>query len=121
MSKELAKNKVAKISVTRPLTPAQKELYSLICERLKIDSSVNINDAIRIYREFVCENIVDGVPHLSQWQYDEKDKDKLVCVKTPMTDVHMRNRSVYWLVSSIGILVVRGYLKIIPTIDLNDI
>lgn len=107
------------------LSQGQKVLYEVICDKLKSNSPIYTEEAISIWKDNVCRLEKDGVPCYWNWYHTntgELDKDGHIVWKpglTPLTNSEITTRSLGWLMMSIGALVLKGYLKIIPQISLS--
>ena len=100
------------------LSKAQKALYPLICKKLKTNTPITYKEAKKIYLTKACQQIVDGVPH--HWNYWWRNEDgEMVGRYEPLQEDEIRARVFLWLTQNIGALVLRGYLKIIPQIELS--
>ena len=103
----------------RSITKAQKTLYDLICQKLKKDEPISFDEAKEIYIDKACRDVVKGVPYHCTWKYNDKTKDtEWKCL--PMSEKVLLQRVFLWLTSNIGALVLKGYLKVVPQIQLTN-
>lgn len=101
------------------LRPGQAHLYDLIVEKLDSGEKISIQEAEHIWRTKVCRKMVDGVPHRTLYGYWENGEWKPWAKDIPMTDDDITFAVLDWLTRNIGLLVIRGYLKVIPMIELE--
>lgn len=88
--------------IRRPtLTRGQKDLYSLIQEKLEASQMILYAEAESIWLTKVCREIRGG--------YEPLTKDMVTA------------RVMLWLTSNIGALVLKGYLKVIPMIEVKNL
>jgi len=102
------------ISKRPNLTAGQKELYSVILQKLKDNTKLTFDETKRIYLGFVNRNMIDGVPHSYQYDYQAKQYKLL-----PMPQEYLGVTIVMWLTQNIGSLVLKGYLKVLPILELQ--
>lgn len=106
--------------IVRPnltLRPAQESLYKLISQKLVENKSITYEEAQEIYFKQGCKMMKDGWPHyqsyhqnstetVPQWHYYR------------LSEENVKYIVFQWLTFNIGKLVIKGYLKIIPQIEL---
>jgi len=111
--------------VKRPnLTKAQKSLFALICDKLKTDEKILYNEAEEIWVKKVCREVRNGVPHYYNYYKDRYEEDGEVKFKggyEPLPEQWIVQRVLLWLTSNIGSLVLKGYLEVIPQIELKQL
>lgn len=113
-------NKALKPVVSRrSITKGQAALYDLAVERVEANIAITLNEAVEIYSTKVCRNFVGGKPAGYMWKYD-RSKQKYTAELEPLGEFELQQRAIQWLMSSIGSLVLKGYLKVIPMIELGD-
>lgn len=100
------------------LTQGQKLLYGLICEKLKTNKPIHFREAKTIYIEQVCKDVRNGVVYWHNWWWCN-EKDEQVGRYEPLPEELVPQRVLLWLTSNIGSLVLKGYLKVIPSIELQ--
>lgn len=114
----LPQEKSVRIYKRPNLTQGQKSLFGLITIKLEKNTPISFDEAKKIYLEKVCKNIRNGIPHwYNSWKRNEKDE--MVGGYEPLNEWELNNRILMWLTSNIGSLVLKGYLKVIPAIELN--
>lgn len=106
--------------IVRPnltLRPAQESLYKLISQKLAENKSITYEEAQEIYFKQACRDMVNGWPHYS-WSTYNKETEKYDYHQTRLSEEFVKYTVFQWLTFNIGKLVVKGYLKIIPQIEL---
>lgn len=103
----------------RTITKGQAALYDLTVERVAAQKAITLDEAIEIYSTKVCRNYVNGKPAGYVWRFDET-KDRYTTSLEPLNELDLQQRSMQWLMQSIGSLVMKGYLKVTPMIELGD-
>lgn len=101
----------------RTLRKGQASLYDLIVDKLASGDAVTLAEAKDIWLTKVCRNMVNGKPHSWVWRYDHK-REAYTSVLEPMNDEAVNFTVMNWLTRTIGILVIKGYIKIIPMVQL---
>lgn len=103
------------------LRSGQKSLYRLLVEKIKSGDAVTYKEAEDIWLNDVA-NIENGVP--MHWDYSIAVRDDngnfkgWTSRKIAYTEEYKRFTVVNWLVRNIGLLVIKGYLKVIPMVEL---
>ena len=110
--------------IRRPnLTRGQKDLYDLITIKLDAGKMIMYVEAKNIYIQKVCQQVRNGIPYTwNAWaeKYtDDKGEIQFKGAYQPMTDFELNQRVLLWLTSNIGALVLKGYLKVIPMIEIK--
>lgn len=106
------------------LRPGQRRLYELIVEKLNRNDPVTLKEATDIWLSRVHGDVRDGVPYYWDYyagRYEENGQVYYRGATKPMTDWHIQARVLDWLMKNIGLLVIRGYLKVIPMIDVKKL
>lgn len=107
--------------IKRPnLTGGQTDLYDLVVSKLKDDAPITFMEAKSIYLTKVCRDIRNGIPYYwNAWKRNEAGET--VGGAEPMTEYDLTRRVLLWITANIGALVLKGYLKVIPMIELDTI
>lgn len=114
------KSEIAIINKTN-LTDGQRCLYGVICEKLKSDTPIYAEEAVKMWLENVSRaNFINGEPHTYEYygRYDDIQKKWVPCWRK-LSDWEIKTRSITWLMAAIGALVLKGYLKIIPQLEID--
>lgn len=112
MKKEIAVPKRIRLS------KSQKMLFDLLCKKNESSEPIYIDETKKMYVENVCSNLIGGIPHKYNYFHHKNTEDNWVAGLEPIKDDEVTRRSICWLTGTIGILVIKGYLKIIPQIEL---
>ena len=99
------------------LRRSQATLYDLLSKKAKNGTTVTYKEAHEIWLTKACRNVTDGKPYSWCWRYDH-DKDAYRSVLEPMSDDLVKMVVLQWLTRNIGVLVMKGYLKVIPQVRL---
>ena len=102
------------------LSKGQKVLYSIICKKLEQDKPLVMEEAVEMWLNNVCKTFNNGIPCYWNWYHHKDEKDEWRGGLTPLTQYEIKLRSLSWLMMSIGSLVLKGYLKIIPKLQLSN-
>lgn len=102
------------------LTVGQKVLYKVICERLKSGKPILFNEAREMYIRYSCRVVENGIPYYFNGWWRNK-KDEIVGRNEPMSEWQIKVAASHWLTNSIGNLVIKGYLKVMPAIDFREL
>lgn len=102
-----------------PLRPGQLSLYELIVKKLEKQDTLTLDEAEHIWKTKVHGNMIDGKPYRTDYYLWETRSwnDSQV----PMQRFEIEFAVMNWLMKNIGLLVIRGYLKVIPTISLKEL
>lgn len=109
----------------RGMRKGQASLFDLITEKLATNQSVTLAEARNIWVEQVCMHLIDGKPHGYRLHYGSPAHDgtgTLIGYGTklqPLSQEEIDFNTMNWLTKNIGLLVMRGYLKVIPQIQLE--
>lgn len=107
------------LSVSRStLRKGQASLYDLVVAKLKDGEPITFEEAHKIWFTQVCRNMRNGVPHRTQYGYWEDGEWHGNARDIPMTDLDIKFAVLDWLTRNLGLLVMRGYLKAIPMVNL---
>lgn len=107
------------LSVSRTtLRRGQARLYDLLVKKLESGDAFTLKEARQIWYDLVCRNKINGKPHRVQYGYWEGGEWYGHARDVPMTDKDIDFTAMDWAIRTIGILVVRGYLKAIPMVKL---
>lgn len=66
-----------------------------------------------------CRETKNGVPYYTDYWAFQNDKDEWCCQLKPMTEDMARIATLEWLTRNIGSLVLKGYLKVLPVLELE--
>jgi hypothetical protein len=103
----------------RNLRRGQASLYDLIVSKLDTGERITLDEAENIWRTKVCRNMLKGVPHSYRFYPAEDGTNNWYGRYDPMSRDEITFTVLNWLTKNIGILVIRGYLKVIPMIELE--
>lgn len=103
----------------RTLRKSQSALYELLDKKIAQGKPVTLVEARKIWVEKSCRNVINGKPCMYRWRYDA-ETGKYRAELEVMTESEINFTVMDWLTRTIGILVMRGYLQIIPMIKLVD-
>lgn len=103
----------------RSITKGQAALYDLTTERVANNTAITLDEAVEIYSTKVCRNFVKGKPAGYVWHYDHA-RGKYTAELEPLGEYELNQRAITWLMQSIGSMVMKGYLKVTPMIELGD-
>ena len=121
----MKKDKSLSISRRPYLTKGQTNLYALIVKKISENKSVNIQDAKDLYLAYGCKEIRGGVPcTFNYWANHYTLPDGTTGYKgayEPMPQSMIERYATLWIMTNIGSLVIKGYLKIIPQIEFGKI
>ena len=107
--------------IVRPnltLRPAQESLYKLISQKLVENKSITYEEARDIYFKQACQNMINGWPHYSYSVQDNETKN-WIRHHIRLSEANVKFTVFRWLTFNIGKLVIKGYLKIIPQVELT--
>lgn len=86
-----------------------------IREKVATNSPLTLQEVVDMWVAVGCKNIRKGVPtRLEDMWVDGEWKSDYV----PMSDDIIKSYAKQWLMRNIGTFVIKGYLKVLPTIDL---
>lgn len=106
------------------LRKGQSSLYELIVQKLDTEEKITLVEAKNIWLKDVHTKQYNGVPyrtdHYAERVYDEKGEFRgYTCKDVPMTEEEIDFSVMNWLCKNLGVLVIRGYLEVIPMIELK--
>jgi hypothetical protein len=102
-------------SQPKRLTDGQEKLYRLILISTKKEQQIQYIDVMKIYKtsvmktkelEWWCPHPIDGEPGWRSRPYDNYE---------------MRMKCISWLMYSLGRLIVKGYVTVLPKIELKEL
>lgn len=99
------------------LRRSQATLYDLLAKKVKNGTTVTYEEAHTIWLTKACRNVIDGKPYSWTWRYDH-EKEAYRNVLEPMSDDLVKMTVIGWLTRTIGVLVMKGYLTVIPQVRL---
>lgn len=107
--------------VSKPtINSAQKILYKTIVRKLQNDEALSIDETVSLWKDCVCQNLIKGIPHyFDPFTFNSKTNEMGSLI--PLTQSQVRGRAVHWLMHGIGALIVKGYIDILPKINVKDI
>ena len=103
------------------LTKAQKYLYSLICKKLKKEEKLTFEEAKKLYLGYVNRYMIEGVPHKTNYWVPTEEPGQYTSRLEPMTQEEIDWATSFWLTANIGRLVLKGYLQVMPMIELKKL
>lgn len=103
----------------RNLRRGQASLYELIVSKLDSEERITLEEAENIWRTKVCRNMIKGTPHSYRFHPATDGTNNWYGRYDPMSRDEITFTVLNWLTKNIGILVIRGYLKVIPMIELE--
>lgn len=107
------------VAVSRTvLRRGQASLYDLIVIKIERGGAVTLKEAREIWITKVCRNIIDGKPHRTSYFPAKDGSNNWYPKNVPMSEDDITFTVLNWLMRNIGILVIRGYLKVIPMVQL---
>lgn len=106
---------------TLRLTPSQKELYELVVKKIEKNKPILYEEAKNIYFTKSCRNMINGLPHYYTNYHHKDEKGEWVGGRKPYNEWMINTAVVDWLVRNLGILIIKGALKVIPQIELDAI
>lgn len=108
------------LSVRPKLNKGQLKLYTVILVKLEADEPIYIEEARQMWIDYVAKEVKDGVPRYWNFWW-ENEKGERVGRWQPMDEWSISNASTQWLLRSLGALILKGYLKIIPQVQLKEL
>lgn len=107
-----------KPSVSRhTLRKGQANLYDLLSKKVEKGTTVTYEEAHQIWIDKVCRNKIGEKPASWVWKYDHEE-ETYHSVLEVMSDDLVKMTVIGWLTRTIGVLVMKGYLKVIPQVQL---
>jgi hypothetical protein len=117
-------NKAVSVVNKPSLRPGQLSLYKLIVEKIDKCEILNLKEAESIWLEKVHSDTVNGIPYRMDYyagRHEEHGQVYYTGARVKMTRDEIEFTVMNWLMKNIGLLVIRGYLKVIPTISLKEL
>lgn len=108
------------------LRRGQESLYRLIVEKLKTGDAITLKEAKNIWLHEVHNDHMWQGDKPVHYDYSVPVRDEAgeltgwTTKLVPYTEEEMLRNSMLWLTSNIGLLVIKGYLKVIPQIKLDE-
>lgn len=102
-------------------TPAQVDLYKLIVGKLNSTDKITLDEAKHIWLNKVHRVWMkdkDGHPMANGYYWDDIE-ERWIDNKHRMTEYEINFTVINWLTRNIGLLVIKGALKVIPMIDVE--
>lgn len=126
MSQDLQTVEKSLSILRRPtLTKGQRILLSIITDKIHSGASITLEETKNIWITAVCREIREGLPYYYDYYKEtiiNSDGNKVWRGGySLMSDWQITQRSLMWLTSSIGSLVMKGFLKVIPRIELKTL
>jgi hypothetical protein len=105
------------------LRKTQMVLFNVICKKLKANTELTFEETKKMYIDTACRNFVDGKPAFYNYYWNRKEDDKGNFIGYDsryevMPEEYLRRTILIWLTHNIGVLVLKGYLKVLPVIEL---
>lgn len=104
------------------LRKGQASLYDLIVEKIKTGDKVSIDEAREIWLTKVARHVEEGIPYRTDYyanMFERDGKTYFTSSLVPMTEDEIQFTVLNWLMKNIGVLVIRGYLKVVPMVELQ--
>jgi len=105
------------------LRRGQASLYDLIISKVETGDKITLEEARNIWLTKVCRNMIDGKPHRTTYlPYRDEKGDATggwYPKDIPMIEEEILFVVLNWLMKNIGLLVIRGYLKVVPMVQLE--
>lgn len=95
------------------LNTGQKALFLLVCDALEQKRAIQFKECKYIYKMAVQKS------DFSSWYYLDEETQKYVQVKRKYSDNEVDNKCNGWLLRTLGSLIKKGYLTVIPRIELK--
>lgn len=100
------------------LVKSQRMMYSLICEKIKNKERLRLLEVRDIWLNYSHKDTRNGVPYYFNWWWRD-ETDKMVGRYEPMNEEQITIAMTMFLTNTIGRLVLKGYLRVIPELELN--
>ena len=106
----------------RKLRSSQKDFYNILVEKIKNNENISYSEMEIFYFEKVAKN--KDKMYWCYYKNVERDDNgnfvKFIGGYKPLEPWQIEMRVKDWTIRTIGILVIKGYLKILPVIDFNN-
>lgn len=103
------------------LRDGQRSLYELICKKIKENCNLTYEEAKQLYIKFGCQTVFDGVPKYQCCLWSKDEHGMMRYEWREQKGEILRLNVLNWLTRNIGLLVIRGYLQVLPALDLTTI
>jgi hypothetical protein len=103
------------VEVLPPVNDGQRELFGLICRRLKEKAIVQHREILFIYQTYVQES------EYSSAGYFDEEQDKWIENFRKYKDWEIEALCNAWLLRALGTLIKKGYLTVIPQIQFAEL
>ncbi len=102
------------------LTTGQKSLYTIVCQKIQSGDKLIFQEAKDIYLKSVNRYMIKGIPHrYNYWIPIPNNPGSYTSELQPMTEEEINFTVLDWLTSNLGRLILKGYLTVLPAVDLN--
>lgn len=115
MNEVATTNNSLQILSPKRLSNGQRTLYSLIQSKVASNAPLTMQEIMSLYSTVGCRETRDGIP--CYWASFYED-GQWKASRAPLTDEMLAARSKKWLMGNLGSLVLKGYLKVLPSIEL---
>jgi hypothetical protein len=99
------------------LSIAQKKLFELICLKYKKQEKLKMGEIHDIWLSYSHKTVRDGVPYFWMWWW-RNEKDEMVGKLMPMEKEQIKISVIMFLTHNLGRLILKGYLTVMPEMDL---
>lgn len=114
------KNEISLVSKKPRMTNGQLKLYELVVYKVENGLPIKFEEAKTLYINYACREVRDGKPfYFNCWWRNEKEE--MVGRWQELSQYEVATRTMMWLTQNIGALVLKGFLKIIPQIEVKNI
>jgi len=100
------------------ITKAQSMLLKLIVEKTQNQEKLTYQEAEKIYLTYAHRYFVNKVPARYNYWVPTSEVGNYTSRLEPMTKEEIEWATTLWLTGNIGKLVLKGYLKILPEMEL---
>lgn len=107
-------NNFVSLCQRQKLRKDQRKLYMLLCYRLKKKAQVTRNDIIYLYKKYV-QRIPEKFTNI--YNHDKKEWETGYVL---LKDYETQDRAMKWFISALGRLIVKGYLIVLPVINIKN-
>lgn len=101
------------------LTKGQELLFAVICKKIETDTKLVYQEAKDIWLNYVHCYVTDGLPYSYQFDSGSEDGKTYTTSLQLMTQDMVNFTVLNWLTRNIGMLVLKGYLTVLPALDLK--
>lgn len=103
--------------IASTLTKKQQLVYKFVYNKVKSDETINFEEIKQLYIDYGNGNVINGIPHSPEYAFKQPD-GSWKYQSYPMYPEEIKRVSIYWFTQKLGVLVVKGALKIIPQIEI---